>query len=480
MSRALIDFMKSIDFSRLSDYIDKQWDESALPSLCDFIEIPALSPSFDADWEENGYLDAAIETFVSWVKSLPLEKTTISVHRLKNRSPLLLITIEGDVSNEVLFYSHLDKQPEASGWSEGKGPWKPVIEDGWLFGRGSVDDGYGGYAGILSVLGLQEQGIAHPTCRFLIETGEESGSPDLELYLDELKPQLGTPDLVIVLDTGGMDYDRLWVTQSLRGIVAGTLSVQVSSVGVHSGHGSGVMPSSFRLARQLLSRLEDEKTGEILPEWLHLEINDEMKKTCSEIVKMKGDEMKDFPLLEGVKKQVEDPLDIFITMNLKPSLSVIGADGIPPIESAGNVLRTNTDLKISIRTPPGMKASVVAKKVQKLLEENPPNGAHVTAKMTEVADGFLSPQLPESISSALEDACKEFYGNNSMSLFIGGTIPVMAMLQSRYSDSKFIITGAGGPGGNAHGPDEKLHIPTAKKVTKCMSSAVAGMASYRL
>ena len=471
--------MKSIDFTRLSEYIDKQWDESALPSLCDFIEIPALSPSFDADWEENGYLDAAIETFVSWVKSLPLEKTTISVHRLKNRSPLLLITIEGEVSNEVLFYSHLDKQPEATGWSEGKGPWKPVIEDGWLFGRGSVDDGYGGYAGILSVLGLQEQGISHPTCRFLIETGEESGSPDLELYLDELKSQLGTPDLVIVLDTGGMDYDRLWVTQSLRGIVAGTLSVKVSSVGVHSGHGSGVMPSSFRLARQLLSRLEDENTGEILPEWLHLKINDEMKNTCSEIVKMKGDEMKDFPLLEGVKKQVEDPLDIFMTMNLKPSLSVIGADGIPPIEAAGNVLRTNTDLKISIRTPPGIDASTVANKVQKLFEENPPNGAHVTAKMTEVADGFLSPKLPEAISSALEEACKEFYGKNSMSLFIGGTIPVMAMLQSRYSDSKFIITGAGGPGGNAHGPDEKLHISTAKKVTKCMSSVVKSVADYR-
>ena len=471
--------MKSMDFSRLSDYIDKQWDESALPSLCDFIEIPALSPSFDPDWEENGYLDAAIETFVSWVKSLPLEKVTISVHRLKNRSPLLLITIDGDINNEVLFYSHLDKQPEATGWSKGKGPWKPVIEDDWLFGRGSVDDGYGGYTGILSVLGLQEQGISHPTCRFLIETGEESGSPDLELYLDELKPQLGTPDLVIVLDTGGMDYDRLWITQSLRGIVAGTLSVKVSSVGVHSGHGSGVMPSSFRLARQLLSRLENEKTGEILPEWLHLEINDEMKKTCSEIVKMKGDEINDFPLLEGVKKQVEDPLDIFMTMNLKPSLSVIGADGIPPIASAGNVLRTNTDLKISIRTPPGIDTSVVAEKVQKLLEENPPNGAHVTAKMTEVADGFLSPKLPESISFALEEACKEFYGNNSMSLFIGGTIPVMAMLQSRYSDSKFIITGAGGPGGNAHGPDEKLHIPTAKKVTKCMSSAIAGMYSYQ-
>ena len=466
---------KQVNFSKLSKFIDEQWDRSALPSLCDFIKIPALSPSFDSDWEENGYLDAAIENFVFWVKSLPLEKTTISVHRLKNRSPVLLITIEGDVESEVLFYSHLDKQPEATGWSKNKGPWKPVIEDDWLFGRGSVDDGYGGYAGVLSVLALQNQGIPHPTCRFLIETGEESGSPDLELYLDELKAHLGIPDLVIILDTGGMDYDRLWITQSLRGIVAGTLSVKVSSVGVHSGHGSGVMPSSFRLARQLLSRIEDENSGEILPEWLHIDITDQMKKTCKEIMKLKGNEVKDFPLLEGVRKQVEDPLDIFVTMNLKPSLSVIGADGIPSISSAGNVLRTNTDLKISIRTPPGIDANIVSKKVQNLLETNPPNGAHITAKMTEVADGFLSPKLPDSISLALEGACNEFYGKSSMPLFIGGTIPVMAMLQSRYSDSKFIITGAGGPGGNAHGPDEKLHIPTAKKVTKCMAVAVSGM-----
>jgi acetylornithine deacetylase/succinyl-diaminopimelate desuccinylase-like protein len=465
--------MSKLDLSKLSDFVEEWWDKSALPSLCEFVEIPALSPSFDSEWEANGYLDAAVNTFIAWTRSLPLKGLTVSVHRLKNRSPLLLVKIEGDSDGEVLFYSHLDKQPEATGWSKGKGPWKPVIEDDWLFGRGSVDDGYGGYAGILSVLALQDQGVSHPTCRFLIETGEESGSPDLSFYLDELESVLGVPDLVIVLDTGGIDYDRLWITESLRGIVAGTLSVKVSSVGVHSGHGSGIMPSSFRLARQLLSRIEDENTGEIKPEWLHIEITDKMKEQAKKIVEMNSDSVDDFPLLKGVEKQVKDPLDIFLTMNLAPSLSIIGADGIPSIQDAGNVLRTNTDLKVSIRTPPGISADEVAKKVQALLEANPPNGAHVSAEMTEVADGFLSPELPEKLSDMLEKSGKKFYGNSPMSLFIGGTIPVMAMLQSRYPDSKFIITGAGGPGGNAHGPDEKLHIPTAKKVTKCMAAVVS-------
>jgi len=465
--------MSKLDLSKLSDFVEEWWDKSALPSLCEFVEIPALSPSFDSEWEANGYLDAAVNTFIAWTRSLPLKGLIVSVHRLKNRSPLLLIKIEGDSDGEVLFYSHLDKQPEATGWSKGKGPWKPVIEDDWLFGRGSVDDGYGGYAGILSVLALQDQGVSHPTCRFLIETGEESGSPDLSFYLDELESVLGVPDLVIVLDTGGIDYDRLWITESLRGIVAGTLSVKVSSVGVHSGHGSGVMPSSFRLARQLLSRIEDENTGEIKPEWLHIDITDKMKEQAKKIVDMNSDSVDDFPLLDGVEKQVNDPLDIFLAMNLAPSLSIIGADGIPSIQDAGNVLRTNTDLKVSIRTPPGISADEVAKKVQALLEANPPNGAHVSAEMTEVADGFLSPELPEKLSDMLEKSGKKFYGNSPMSLFIGGTIPVMAMLQSRYPDSKFIITGAGGPGGNAHGPDEKLHIPTAKKVTKCMAATVS-------
>ena len=465
--------MSKLDLSKLSDFVEEWWDKSALPSLCEFVEIPALSPSFDSEWEANGYLDAAVNTFIAWTRSLPLKGLTVSVHRLKNRSPLLLVKIEGDSDGEVLFYSHLDKQPEATGWSKGKGPWKPVIEDDWLFGRGSVDDGYGGYAGILSVLALQDQGVSHPTCRFLIETGEESGSPDLSFYLDELESVLGVPDLVIVLDTGGIDYDRLWITESLRGIVAGTLSVKVSSVGVHSGHGSGIMPSSFRLARQLLSRIEDENTGEIKPEWLHIDITDKMKEQAKKIVDMNSDSVDDFPLLDGVEKQVNDPLDIFLAMNLAPSLSIIGADGIPSIQDAGNVLRTNTDLKVSIRTPPGISADEVAKKVQALLEANPPNGAHVSAEMTEVADGFLSPELPEKLSDMLEKSGEKFYGNSPMSLFIGGTIPVMAMLQSRYPDSKFIITGAGGPGGNAHGPDEKLHIPTAKKVTKCMAAVVS-------
>ena len=469
-----IDSMKSLDFTRLSDFIDKKWNESVLPSLCEFIEIPALSPSFDSDWEENGYLDAAIETFISWVKSLPLERASVSVHRLRGRSPVLLVTIDGDAEGEILFYSHLDKQPEATGWSEGKGPWKPVIEDNWLYGRGSVDDGYGGYAGVLSVLGLQEQGLSHPTCRFLIETGEESGSPDLELYLDELKPQLGIPDLVIVLDTGGMDYDRLWVTQSLRGIVAGTLSVKVSSVGVHSGHGSGVMPSSFRLARQLLSRIEDENTGEILLDELHTKIPDHRVKETEKLVSILGEEVVlEFPWKNGMKPSTNDKVEGVLRRTWRPALSIVGSDGLPPTANAGNVLRPYTTLQLSMRIPPMVDAKKAKDAIKEKLTTSIPYDAEITLHFEEAADGWNAPETSPWLIKAIEKASENYFDEKPCSISEGGTIPFMAMLGERFPNAQFVITGVLGPQSNAHGPNEFLHIPFAKKLTCCISSIIS-------
>ncbi len=143
--------MAAIDYAQIHEWVDKQWEEHALDSLSKFIEIPALSPAFDGDWESNGYLDDTIDHFVAWLGTLPVNGMACSVHRLAGRTPVLIVQIEGTIDGEVLFYSHLDKQPPFTGWSEGKGPWKPVREDPWLYGRGSVDDGYGGKNSVLIV-----------------------------------------------------------------------------------------------------------------------------------------------------------------------------------------------------------------------------------------------------------------------------------------------------------------------------------------
>ncbi|MBC8437651.1 MAG: M20/M25/M40 family metallo-hydrolase [Euryarchaeota archaeon] len=386
--------------------------------------------------------------------------------------------VEGSGDGEVLFYSHLDKQPEFTGWSEGKGPWVPVREDPWLYGRGSVDDGYGGYCSLISLMALQRQGIAHPNCTFLLETCEESGSFDLPFYLNHLREDLGTPDLVVVLDSGLGDYQRVWVTESLRGLVGGTLTVAVTSEGVHSGMSSGIIPSSFRITRQLLSRLEDENSGEIIPDWLHIDISDQLRADSAAIVEVLGEALvTDFPFLEGVCPQHEDLVEALLAQNWKPTLSVTGADGLPAIANAGNVLRTHTTLKLSVRIPPGVDAEMASAKLKNLLESNPPLGAHVTFHAEAAANGFAAPEMPEKIAAALSDASVKTFGDSSMPFYEGGTIPFLAMMQESYPEARFLVTGCAGPGNNAHGPDEKLHIPTVKSLTGCVAAALASMSN---
>ena len=466
-----------VDLDSMAENADRIWEESILPSLSEFIEIHALSPMFEPNWDELGELQATLDLFCSWLDNQGLQGMSYNVHRIANHSPVLLVTIEGTGSGEVLFYSHLDKQPSRPHlWSEGLHPLKAVRRDPFLYGRGSVDDGYGGYLCVTAIRLLQEAGIPHPKATFLIETCEESGSYDLPPYLDELTEDLGNPDLIVVLDSGGPSYEHIWVTEALRGLVAGNLSVRVSHEGVHSGMSGGAIPSSFRIQRMLLDRIENSQTGEVLIPEMHVEISDNIMQQATALAEVLGDELwSSLPTVETLESQSKDVSEMLLDINWRPALSVIGADGIPSVQSAGNVLRTNTDLKISFRIPPGVNAEEVQDVVKQILEENPPYGAEVTYNPTEPADGFHAPPLHEGIASALESASLHLTGKSPMSTWIGGTIPFMAMIQNKYPNACFLCTGSSGPGNNAHGPDEKLHIPHSKRVNVALAAAIAAL-----
>ena len=468
--------MTGIDYAQLHAWVEEQWEGHALESLAGFIEIPALSPAFDANWAENRHLDATIDHFLGWLGTLPMQGMSCNVHRLADRTPVLTITVEGTGDGEVLFYSHLDKQPPFTGWSEGKGPWIPVREDPWLYGRGSVDDGYGGYLSVLAILALQQHGIPHPKATFLIETCEESGSYDLPAYLDELSELLGTPDLVVVMDSGAGDYERLWVTMSLRGLVGGTLRVGVSKEGVHSGMAGGIIPSSFRISRALISRIEDEATGEVLLPELSVDIPDKLRAEAQGIADVLGENVwTDLPSLEGLEPQTPGLTEIVLSGNWRPSLSITGADGLPALADAGNVLRTHTSLKLSMRIPPGVDADVAEAAMKTALEADAPHGAHVSFEADAAANGFAAPPMASAFHDALNAASLATFNNPMQVFFEGGTIPFLAMMQEKYPEAAFLVTGSLGPGGNAHGPDEKLHIPATKAITTCVAAAIASL-----
>jgi acetylornithine deacetylase/succinyl-diaminopimelate desuccinylase-like protein len=440
----------------------------------EYVRIPAKSPHFDPDWERNGYIDDAVEHIARWCREQPIEGLAVEVVRLEGRTPIIFMEVPGSIDDTVLLYGHLDKQPEMTGWSEGLGPWKPVIRDGKLYGRGGADDGYAAYASLAAIRALQEQGKPHARFVLLIEGCEESGSYDLPAYIDHLSGRIGSPSLVVCLDSGAGNYEQLWITTSLRGMAAGTLHVDILTEGVHSGMASGIVPSSFRIARQLLSRLEDEASGRILPEALQVAIPEQRRQQLAAVAQELGDGVHEaFPWVPGAGPMGGDPLDRLLNRNWGAALSVTGAGGLPELGSAGNVLRPGTSLKLSMRLPPTLDGEEATERVKRILEADPPYGAKVRFEPEAGATGWNAPEVAPWLDQACQSASQAVYGKPAMYMGEGGTIPFMAMLGESFPEAQFLITGVLGPKSNAHGPNEFLHLSYASRLTTAVAAILA-------
>ncbi len=397
--------------------------------------------------------------------------------RLPGRTPLLYFDIPATNQSErtVLLYGHLDKQPEMVGWREGYGPWDPLYENGKLYGRGGADDGYAIFAALSAIGALQAQGIAHSRCVGMIETCEESGSYDLPAYLDALAPRMGNVDFVIGLDSGCGDYDRLWATTSLRGLVGGTLTVEVLTEGVHSGDASGIVPSSFRIARKLLDRLEDATTGRVLPAAFHAPIPAERVEQAGRAAQILGATVIDkYPFKDATQPMVVDRAEALLNRTWRPALSITGADGMPPIANAGNVLRPQTSLKLSLRVPPTIDGERASHALQAAARGRSAVRRHAcTSTMRTARRAGMRRRPRRGSTQAIDEASSRFYDKPSAAMGEGGTIPFMAMLGKHFPDAQFLITGVLGPHANAHGPNEFLHVPYAKKLTACVAHVLA-------
>ena len=466
-----------MDSSALAASLGRTWDASIVPQLVEYIRIPAKSPHFDTHWEAHGHIERVIRLAEAWTRQQSVRGMTVEIVRLRGRTPVLYFDVPGSGRSTVLLYGHLDKQPEMVGWREGLGPWQPVLADGKLYGRGGADDGYAVFASLAAIGALQTQGIAHSRCVGLIETCEESGSYDLPAYLELLAPRMGAVDFVVGLDSGCGDYERLWATTSLRGLVGGTLTVDVLTEGVHSGDASGVVPSSFRIARAVLDRIEDSATGRLLPPIFHAPIPEERVRQAKDAAVIMGETtVRKYPFADATQPMVAEHWEALLNRTWRPALSVIGADGLPPIADAGNVLRPRTSLKLSLRLPPSVDGTAAQEAMRALLEADPPHGASVRFVGDEAATGWNAPPTAPWLAQALGEASEAFYGKPAAAMGEGGTIPFMAMLGKHFPQAQFLITGVLGPKSNAHGPNEFLHVPYATKLTACVAMVLAAHA----
>ncbi len=453
------------------DFVSGVWDETIVPSLVEYIAIPNKSPHFDPDWAEHGHMQRAVDLIHGWMSKREIEGMQLEVVRIEGRTPVIFADIPArGGEGTVLLYGHLDKQPEMTGWAPDLGPWKPVLKGDKLYGRGGADDGYAAFASLTAIEALQRQGLPHARCVVLIEACEESGSYDLPAYIDLLSPRIGSPELVICLDSGCGNYEQLWLTTSLRGNLVGRLEVSLLSEGVHSGDASGVVASSFRVARQLLGRIEDESDGSLRVPELQVEIPSVRVEEARRAAAILGDTIwTKFPFHAGTQPVQTDTTELILARTWRAALAITGAEGLPSIADAGNVMRPHTTLKLSLRLPPTCDAPTAVAALGRVLEADPPYGARVKFEDADAAAGWNSPELAPWLESAIQSASQAFYQREAVCMGEGGTIPFMSMLGERFPESQFMITGVLGPGSNAHGPNEFLHIPMGKRVTACVS-----------
>ncbi|MBT8142167.1 MAG: M20/M25/M40 family metallo-hydrolase [Gammaproteobacteria bacterium] len=457
----------------IADFIYQTWDDSIIPELEKYIRIPNKSPNFDPDWEKHGYMDDAVELMVDWCKQQTIAGMQVKVEKLQGRTPLIYIDIPAfntDSTKTVLLYGHLDKQPEFDGWDEDLAPWKPVIKDGKLYGRGGADDGYAIYGSLTAIRALQENGGSHARCVVVIEACEESGSYDLPYYLDHIEKDLGTPSLVVCLDAECGNYDQLWCTTSLRGNMIGTLRVDVLTEGVHSGAASGISASSFRVIRELLDRVENSSTGDILVSDLKCEIPQQRLEQAQKSSALLGPSVfEKLPWHANMQPVSDDVLELVLNNTWRPTLSVTGAEGLPDRVNAGNVLRPFTEVKLSFRLPPLVDGPTAAKAVKKIFESDVPYNASATFTVMSQETGWSAPQTAPWLEDAMQEASLKYFERDSMYMGTGGTIPFMNMLGTKYPGVQFLVTGLLGPRSNAHGPNEFLHIETGKRLTACVA-----------
>ncbi|PIT78351.1 M20 family metallopeptidase [Limnohabitans sp. JirII-31] len=479
----------ALNSAQVLQSVTQAWDRDIVSQLSDYIAIPAKSPAFDAEWAQHGHIDTVVQRAADWVLTQQVAGLTLEIVRLPGRTPVLFFEVAAtrashSQSETVLMYGHLDKQPEFSGWRSDLGPWTPKYEDGKLYGRGGADDGYAVYASIAAIQALKAQGATHPRIVGLIETCEESGSADLLPYVDALRTRMGNVGLVMCLDSGAGNYDQLWLTTSLRGMASGVLKVEVLSEGVHSGDASGVVPSSFRIMRQVLDRLEDSATGRLLPASFHVEVPPERLAQARATAALLGDELyQRFPWAHHdcggatlvTLPMTQDPLQALLQRTWVPTLSVTGAEGLPAFKDAGNVLRPSTAFKLSLRLPPLVDAGQAVQELKALLEDNAPYQARVTFHAEGSANGWNAPDTASWFEQALNTASQAHFGAPCGYIGQGGTIPLMNMLSRGFPKAQMMVCGVLGPKSNAHGPNEFLHVPYAKKLTAAVAQVMAAM-----
>ena len=461
-----------MDKNSFTKYIEKIFTSHLLPYLMNFIRIPNLSPLFDPDWNNNGLLLKAANLIISYANSLELKNAEINLIHDKGRTPLVFIDIPSSRKNDtrkILLYGHFDKQPWGKGWDEDKSPTNPVIIDGHLYGRGSVDDGYASFSILTAIKACQDHNCPLPRICLIVEGAEESTDEDLNYYFNKLLPILGENVIAFIpLDSGSSDYNRLWITNSLRGFAEFNLNIQTLYQNSNYGpEASGRIAENLFVLRKSLENIMNTSTGEILIDEFYAK---EIPKTIEEQIDKEVEIVKDtffdnIPLYDGVTPLKNfDVKENIINNRWKPCLSILGIDNCPQKNENGFDVKNCIRVRISIRIPPTVNGKNAMEAFKKVITNNNYFGAQIEVGQSSIDDGWNLSNFSEKAKNILNKASLEFFGNEVAFKGVGGSIPFITNFQKKYPNADVICTGICGNESNEHGPNENLNIEVCKKM----------------
>ena len=460
-----------MDKKSFEKYIEKMFTYNLLPTLMDFIRIPNLSPAYDYNWNTNGLLLKAANLIISYAKSLDIKNANINLIQDKGRTPLIFIDISATRINDtrtVLLYAHFDKQPYGTGWDEDKFPTNPVIINGRLYGRGSADDGYASLSILTAIKACQDHNCPLPRICLIFEGAEESTDEDLTYYFDKLLPVIGNNVIAFIpLDSGCSDYDRLWITNSLRGFIDFDIYIQSLDIDCHFGpEASGRVAENLFLLRKVLDGVMDSTTGDIsIDEFFVKEIPKSIEEEMDKEIEIVGDKFFDeIPLYEGVKPVKTDVKEAMINNRWKPSCLTLGIDNCPKSEENGFGVNKSIKVRIGARLPPGVDSKVAAEALKKTISQNTYFGAKVELPYVSFSDGWYLTNFSSRTKNILNKASLEYFGNEVVFTGVGGSIPFISYFQAKYPNCDVICTGILGADSFEHGPNENLNIEACKKM----------------
>jgi len=461
--------------SAIAREVGDLWKKAAVPALMEYLRVPAISSAYDADWEAGNSLQDAAELLRRWCEGRPLAGLTTELISQPGHPPALVIDSPGDQTfgedEVILAYGHYDKQPAMEEWSKGLGPFSPVVRGERLYGRGAADDGWSIFGVMCALEALERCAVPHRRVVAIMEGEEESGSSGFEEYLGMLRDRAVEPRAVISLDSGGPTDDRLWMVTSLRGSIRFSLQVEVLVAPVHSGTGGGIVPSSFRVARALLSRMEDENTGQVMLRESSSAVPEERRREAEALAEeLSWVACGNFPVAEGITLGGNSPAERLLMQTWEPSLAVIGIDGIPPGSSAPAVLHKSVRVMVLMRTPPEADVTRIVEEIQEICQKSVPSNARAELEFHAVVPGWSAIGKRSWIDDALDSASREVFGRGAGRVGQGGTVPPVPILSAAFPDAEVVCFGVMGPDSNAHGPDESLLLSTAVGATVGLAS----------